>query len=1682
MEKTFFGFPQPKFMTKKPRQEKSNGPDLPFITCVVSSSPQNPSYSETLKPDAGLEESTPQEAIFSSHVPSIFQHPFNSPTVSGANQPFSPSSLPAEFPFTSRRKPPKTFVTKPVFPVSPVVASSPSTPSQPASLVSNSDVEKPVIHRQQLNASLPSFFHRTSSECVFTPKRNQIKVEINLEDPSPIPSPTSYAEGNTRRFNTKSLFGGGGFSRVTGVNSEELSTETGEQRAEHENAAAKEFEVSEHSSFYRLPFRDRMNGEKYVEEEQTKTKTNWVDATKSDERKTSFESKLQAFTSQLLAAAEEAQSTVKAENEFLKKELTRAQKHIVNLEAQFDQLERNQSEAIKKANHLSVEKETLRDHLRNLQEQLSATEEELGKKQGQYEEMGLQLADKERRLNVTLDNIKSLEELTRSSDERVCELQTQLQLVLTDRTAADEKIVTMSELVDSLRENIVALELAMSDAEKKFQSTLSGYQDQQEKLKKEITFYQETVSALNDTRKEYDTVKGELGSCREELSKIKADSQAGLEENFKLKERLDCLSEQYATCEQSSRVAQENISTLERTISSQHDEIQQLNQRLETSSTELTNSREEVTNLSKELETLRRQTFSWQNRLSASEEKFQLELTKTQQELSCERLAHSETNVSVMAVFIETRNIVETQIKELEGSAIVAECENDAMKKEPDGEREAVAEEKLCWELCKDHLEASLRLLSAELCKVRSTIKTLSNENDSLKCQVNGLQENINVSKCQIESSKRELQNERVSHNETKSSWKQCKDELQNEKKEHSINLLKIQNTLHVLSGQKASLEAQVNNLEENVIAAERQNETIKQELSSERNAHHETKSNWKLCKEQLEDEQRQHSLDLSRLQSALQTMSDQKKFVDAQVTDLQSNLVTKGRNHESIRDKNLSLERQLEFAAIEISTLRAEIQEHSNRNRDIQALLDDIRMKSALSEESLHADLSKCRKELDSQQELQRETTRNLTETQFKLRTTEDICNQVMLERTNLQSDVAHLAKGKLENEETIKHLKVKIAALEKNVDTVTASDASLNQTLDVYEDFIKAAHQKCQLMFAEYLEAALNAKELTVEMKTLNENFETISKNAENVDEDLKNFNISFEKFLALETISSREIQNRLVTANSRLAASDEALEKAANEKSLLENAISLASAEKLELEKQLEVARENSLASEAILKQLHNRNSALEEMKTSLDQQIVDLEERVRSVEAELVVANGKVRDLQNDKIELEAKLESLHDQLQTSHYKCENAVGVLIAEKEQLAEKVKTLTETATNWKSSNEKFCARNSALKSSLIASGQQISDLHQRINTLDTELILSNEKIRDLAVEKTNLESQLGSLRHQLKESREKFNRDLEKLRHQLETEKASHENCKSRLATISTSHQKSIKLTDEKKQKCLKVAVELNQRTLDDKDLNDLKKKAPSPPLAVTTTNEKFQRRPLSDHHQQLERGKESKKNKAICGTPLMNRSPTNRSRDTVNNSTKITDVDKRDSRQNHEVHASVTVIEESPPAAIRKTRPRRAVVVANRSFPIQLEHESPSSCDSNGQRGTKKPDEISSFRERRKLFLTPSPGPSRSPTQNSRSVNTTPAKADKEELSDHDVSASSTTKPFAPVSKTYARKRLSMTARLVSANTASAQPSKKPRISTPVDSPCCVWPDLSNSFRRTKPTGSESSGATC
>ena len=50
--------------------------------------------------------------------------------------------------------------------------------------------------------------------------------------------------------------------------------------------------------------------------------------------------------------------------------------------------------------------------------------------------------------------------------------------------------------------------------------------------------------------------------------------------------------------------------------------------------------------------------------------------------------------------------------------------------------------------------------------------------------------------------------------------------------------------------------------------------------------------------------------------------MDEQKKFMEAQVNDLQCKLVAAGQKHEAIREQHLSFERQLEFSAIEISTV----------------------------------------------------------------------------------------------------------------------------------------------------------------------------------------------------------------------------------------------------------------------------------------------------------------------------------------------------------------------------------------------------------------------------------------------------------------------------------------------------------------------------------------------------------------------------------------------------------------------------------------------------------------------------------------------------------------------------------------------------------------------------------------
>ena len=80
----------------------------------------------------------------------------------------------------------------------------------------------------------------------------------------------------------------------------------------------------------------------------------------------------------------------------------------------------------------------------------------------------------------------------------------------------------------------------------------------------------------------------------------------------------------------------------------------------------------------------------------------------------------------------------------------------------------------------------------------------------------------------------------------------------------------------------------------------------------------------------------------------------------------------------------------------------------------------------------------------------------------------------------------------------------------------------------------------------------------------------------------------------------------------------------------------------------------------------------------------------------------------------------------------------------------------------------------------------------------------------------KTNLESQLGSLRHQLQACQDKSNRDLEKLRNQLEIERASHEDYKSRLAITPTSSDESKGLTNEAKKGCSKVRISIQDQLI--------------------------------------------------------------------------------------------------------------------------------------------------------------------------------------------------------------------------------------------------------------------------
>ncbi|XP_046643800.1 restin homolog isoform X5 [Daphnia pulicaria] len=1715
MERKSFGFTQSRFMTKKPSPHRNSETTTasPIVTPPANpfsrKPPQNPATSGQSSETGELAHHEPQMEM-GACFPGFFHSTRSSPT----NRPsrfFSPASKKIEeYPFTPTIKSTNWRGDDTRSPITPADSPSPRVTSHPTSFESSGEVEGLFIHRPHISAGLPSFFQRPfsspASEFSFTPKRKPTVAEISPDKSS---SPIGFASSSVTPFSTPSRFKANSFLHTTNRSSEQqqLPIETQDQQFKDESGASAGANDSEHSAFYRFQLNETVDSEKpYLDDSnrERKSSSDWMNESsfQSDQEKTSFEREVRSLTEKLLAAAANTESNTKAENTSLKRELSKSQQQICHLEAQFDELKKNQSEAIKRASDLSREKETLHSHIRNLQEQVSAVEEQLEQKQGQCEMVNSQLEDKEQRLKEALERISTLEELLRSSDERLSALQTQLQQVLSEREAAEHKVNALTGQVDCLQENLSTLGLTMSNAENNFHSALNDYKDKQEKLAKELANYQITESALKNACTDFDSVKEELGSCTNELIKARADSKAIEKEKLELEEHFACLNEKYSICERSLCTAQENISSLELTLSALEAEIQQLKLHLETSSTELSATGEKASKFQEDNEVLRSQLDSLRKNFNDSEENLRLNLTKVQQVLDCEIAAHTETKMSAVKMLSDTKNALEFQVNELQENCVVVERKKELVKQELDSERSAHSETKSDLELCKNQLEEDRNRHLLELSKVQDTVNILKDEKNQLKSEIDEFRGNLVAAFSQNESIKKELDNERTVHNETMSYWKSCKDQLVNDKYQHSVELSKIQNAMKVLSDQNKFLEAQVNELKGNIGEAERQNKSIKQELDCEITAHQEAKSNWKLTQNHLEDDQNEQSVEISKLQSTLQIMNDQKKFLEAQVNDLQCKLVAAGRNHEAIREKHLSFERQLEFSAIEISTLRVEAQEQSNRNNELQAQLDEIRMKSALTEDNLKAALSKSRKELDSQRETYQETVRNLTEARFQLRSSESTCNETLFDRTKLQAEIANLLneklkieekaqclertvraqeqnieavtennlklmKDKLEIEETVKRLEKELSFQEQNLAVLTAGNASLKQSLSAYEEYIKITHQKCQLVFTENSGAMNNARNLIDEIKILNEKMEIIRQNAEVVDEDFKDLNFSFEKFIETKNSSFMEIWERLQDKQFCLTSSVEALQRATIEKSSLENEISGLKTEKMEFENKIKTLTENSVTSESTQEKLRNRNAVLENMKSSASQQILDLQKRVHSVEAELALSNEKAQELAKEKSSLENQLGSLRRQLQASQDKSEKTIRMLIADKEELEKSTKTLTETTVKWKSAYEQMRNRNSALNSSVASSSQQISNLQQSVDALETELKSSNEKARDFCVYKTNQESQLGSLRQQLQVCQEKSSRDLEKLRTQMEIERASHEDYKTRLGVTISNPQESKVLTNEIKHGCPKVASKLSKRFVNDnQNSNAQRNEMLSAPSVVT--NEEFQRRPLNDCRTQLETGKTSHKNQYINSeSPSSELGLANCLEDTVNISSKNKAADKRGSETlaTDGENKPVEIVEESPPSVTRKAATRSAAAAAKRPLSvIKIECEYSSNTSSNEQRATEINNEAYAIRGRKKLVPTPSP-PYAFPTPSPISVDNkhvqqnpkSPAKVVRARKEEAQVSAndSFSATPFPPAKQTYARKRLSMTARTCKTNSSPVPPSplsarvaKKPR----------------------------------
>ena len=75
----------------------------------------------------------------------------------------------------------------------------------------------------------------------------------------------------------------------------------------------------------------------------------------------------------------------------------------------------------------------------------------------------------------------------------------------------------LKEQVKSLHEELISLQLKMSEAEHNFRSAIS---ESQEQLEKEVAAHRSTTSALNDARTNLDSTKEKLAKISSEIEKV----------------------------------------------------------------------------------------------------------------------------------------------------------------------------------------------------------------------------------------------------------------------------------------------------------------------------------------------------------------------------------------------------------------------------------------------------------------------------------------------------------------------------------------------------------------------------------------------------------------------------------------------------------------------------------------------------------------------------------------------------------------------------------------------------------------------------------------------------------------------------------------------------------------------------------------------------------------------------------------------------------------------------------------------------------------------------------------------------------------------------------------------------------------------------------------------------------